>query len=187
MFPLWQVSFQTYPCNGCSDFPANLHTRTWWMDMDIEMQLQCELLISEGIPRKDYCWKNVIYVLDVASMTQLNIKSGALRRLRRRILSQLPWRKRWMSQVSSVPLTPPCLYIIIFINFGKAYILPSWDWPKRDTHHKVDVSCFCTRHKTIIDSGSKDCFTCILNPSEPANPRVTNKLSFTTIVMFQHS
>ena len=91
MYPTWQVSQVKVKSNG-SSYNALLHAHPgdWWMDMDIHLQESCERALSSSKRCIQICFQDMNYIYDLESMTQLNLKSGALRQIRRRVLFVLP-------------------------------------------------------------------------------------------------
>lgn len=91
MYPVWQVSQVKVRSNG-STYDSLLlgHPGDWWLDMDIELQETCELALSSSKRVVQICFQDMSYIYDLESMTQLNLKSGTLRRIRRRVLLELP-------------------------------------------------------------------------------------------------
>ena len=91
MYPVWQVSQVSTKSNG-SSYNALLlaHPGDWWMDMDIQLQESCEIALSSSKRCIQICFLDMNYIYDLESMTQLNLKSGTLRQIRRRVLFELP-------------------------------------------------------------------------------------------------
>ena len=89
MFPIWQLGHDVIPSNGSTSH-KQLRPRPsgWWLDMDIDVQMQCEKAISKSCRTVHFRYKFTDYLIDIESMTQLNLKSGTLRRIRR--LQHLP-------------------------------------------------------------------------------------------------
>ena len=90
VFPIWQVSFNHGPSNG------SLHRNQvgrepliWWMDMNIDMQRTCEQALGTSQDIIHLEFKGVDYLISFSNMTQLNLKMGSLRRIRRRLLLHL--------------------------------------------------------------------------------------------------
>ena len=58
----------------------------WWRDMAVGVQLLCERRLQSskcGDSKVYYSYRNVLYVADLVTMTQLNLSTGRLRRIRR--------------------------------------------------------------------------------------------------------
>ena len=58
----------------------------WWRDMAVGIQLLCERKLQSskcGDSKVYYSHRNVLYVADLVTMTQLNLSTGRLRRIRR--------------------------------------------------------------------------------------------------------
>ena len=91
MFPVWQVCQDKEVSNG-STYHKRLkyHLAEWWMDMHIDVQLRCELALSQSRSTFQVRYKHTDYLIDIEGMTQLNLQSGTIRRIRRRVLSQIP-------------------------------------------------------------------------------------------------
>ena len=91
MYPVWQIGQDKVASNGSTTHKLLLYRPTeWWMDMNIEIQLRCELALSQSDRVFQVRFQGMDYIVDVESMTQLNLKTGALRRIRRRVLNVLP-------------------------------------------------------------------------------------------------
>ena len=91
MYPVWQFSQVKVKSNGSTyDSLLLAHPGDWWMDMDIQLQETCEVALSKSSQIVQICFQGMNYIYDLESMTQLNLKSGALRRIRRRVLVELP-------------------------------------------------------------------------------------------------
>ena len=58
----------------------------WWKDMAVGIQLLCERKLQDsrcGDSKVYYSHRNALYVADLVTMTQLNLSTGRLRRIRR--------------------------------------------------------------------------------------------------------
>ena len=89
-FPHWQVSFLTIASNGSlhhAQFGSS--PSLWWMDMNIDMQRTCEQALGTSRDIIHLEFKGVDYLISFSNMTQLNLKTGSLRRIRRRLLLHL--------------------------------------------------------------------------------------------------
>ena len=75
--------------NSCIFDPQSAFDR-WWMDMQIELQEECEKTISQGGIGKSliYWWhgEKRLYKIDLIRMTQENLNSGTVRLIRRTTL-----------------------------------------------------------------------------------------------------
>ena len=91
MIPFWQVSCGKTSSNG-STHPSQLKDVQvlWWLDMDIQLQLECEKGLHTSSSIVQVYFQHMDYVINLEHMTQLNMKTGALRRIRRRLLAELP-------------------------------------------------------------------------------------------------
>ena len=104
MFPIWQLGHDVIPSNGSTSY-KQLFSRPsgWWLDMNIDVQIQCEKAISMSCRTVQIRYKFTDYLIDVESMTQLNLQTGSLRRIRRLVLRELPWSvKRQQFRADSV-------------------------------------------------------------------------------------
>ena len=89
-FPHWQVSFHTVASNGSLHRDQFGNTPSlWWMDMNIDMQLTCEEALGMSRDVIQLELKGAAYLISFSNMTQLNLKTGSLRRIRRRLLLHL--------------------------------------------------------------------------------------------------
>ena len=92
MFPVWQLGHDVIPSNGSTSHKQLLSRPSgWWLDMNIDVQIQCEKAVSMSCRTVQIRYKFTDYLIDVESMTQLNLQTGSLRRIRRRVLQELPW------------------------------------------------------------------------------------------------
>ena len=91
MFPVWQVCQTKASSNGSSSAEPLKHLSSdWWMDMNVNLQKTCELTLASPQRVVLTKYQGMEYIVDLESMTQVNLKSGAIRRIRRIALSESP-------------------------------------------------------------------------------------------------
>ena len=91
MFPLWQVSYDVQNSNG-STIPNDMSWHpTWWKDMNIIVQYECELHLQNTHSKFWMEYNQTDYIMDLVQMTQLNTRTGTLRKMRRLLISQLSY------------------------------------------------------------------------------------------------
>lgn len=88
MFVIWQVSYHTEQSNGSSVYEQELGYPKYWFDMGINMQLECEQNLSRTSSKFWFWFSETLFLVDLESMSQLNIYTGRLRKLRRLALQQ---------------------------------------------------------------------------------------------------
>ena len=89
MFPLWQVSYDIQISNG-SSVPNDMSWHpTWWKDCHISVQYQCELQLQNTRSKFWMEYNQTDYIMDLVQMTQLNTRTGTLRKMRRLLIHQL--------------------------------------------------------------------------------------------------
>ena len=89
MYPLWQVSYDTQVSNGSNAPRDPFWKQSWWKDMDISIQMQCELHLQGSHMSFWMECMQVDYIMDIVHMTQLNTRSGTLRKVRRLLIFQI--------------------------------------------------------------------------------------------------
>ena len=91
MYPLWQVSYDTQLSNGSNAPRDPTWKPSWLKDMAVNIQMQCELHLQGSHTTFWMEYEHVDYIMDLVHMTQLNSRSGTLRKVGRLLLFQISY------------------------------------------------------------------------------------------------
>ena len=101
-YPLWQVSHGWCQSNGSFRLEQQMPI-FWWLDMPIDLQVKCEKCLQSGkdtfeLMDETYPFRSTQaqYVINLQTMSQLNLKNGVLRQIRRTVLLELTPETRGM-------------------------------------------------------------------------------------------
>ena len=84
---------------------ANRVEDVWWKEMSIEAQILCEELLQtthRGDSKVYFCHKRALYAIDLVKMTQQNLSTGRVRRIRR-IEEMFNRPRRQLSPLREIP------------------------------------------------------------------------------------
>ena len=91
MYILWQVSQEWAKSNGVTTcMPLQALRVNAWIDMDPAIQEMCELGLQRGTTTATLFSRKERYQISYVEMTQINLDTGTLRKIRRLLLQQSP-------------------------------------------------------------------------------------------------